>query len=153
MWLTRLIESKPLVCHHEYDPYCRKNIKLLAINQVYNHFRQTIIDSIIPTRPTCSQLIVCMNLSETVPLSIYVYIMHSALYGYRDAETSYCYIALFQWRHLQFASYIALYIVLFRNAISSDPKIEFAMPMSSSEIKFCKRVLHKYVQIYAYIPI
>ena len=39
---------------------------------------------------------------------------------------------------------------LFQNALSDNPKIDVAMPMPSSEIIFWKRILHKYVDIYAY---
>ena len=40
-----------------------------------------------------------------------------------------------------------------KNALSAIPKIDVVMPMPSSEIMFCKRALHKYVHVYAYIHI
>ena len=40
---------------------------------------------------------------------------------------------------------------LFQNALSTNPRIDFAMPMPSSEIMFWKRAFHKYVHIYAYV--
>ena len=46
--------------------------------------------------------------------------------------------------------YINIWRVLFQNAISTDPKIEFAMSMPHSGIMFDKRALHKYEHIYAF---
>ena len=37
---------------------------------------------------------------------------------------------------------------LFQSVLSTSPKIDAAMPMSSSEIMFWKRALHNYVHIY-----
>ena len=42
------------------------------------------------------------------------------------------------------------YVALFQNALSANSKIEFAIPMASSEIIFWKSILHKYVDKYAY---
>ena len=40
---------------------------------------------------------------------------------------------------------------LFQNMISANPKIEFVMSITSSEINFWKRSLHMYMYIYIYI--
>ena len=40
---------------------------------------------------------------------------------------------------------------LFQSAIIASPKIEFAMPMPSSELMFWKRTLHKYVHTDAFM--
>ena len=49
--------------------------------------------------------------------------------------------------------YIYTYInrVIFLNTISTNPKIEFALPMPNSEIMFWKRTLHKYTHIYTIV--
>ena len=45
------------------------------------------------------------------------------------------------------------YVALFQKALSADPKIEVAVAMPCSRIMFWKRVLRKYVNIYALIHI
>ena len=40
---------------------------------------------------------------------------------------------------------------LFLNALSTDPQIDVAMPMSSSEVMFWKSTFHKYVYIQKHI--
>ena len=40
---------------------------------------------------------------------------------------------------------------LVQNAISTDPKIEFELPMPSSEIILSKKAHHIYIYIYIYI--
>ena len=42
---------------------------------------------------------------------------------------------------------------LLKNVLSDHPKIEFAVAMSSLEMVFWKRALHKYEHMYAYIPL
>ena len=42
-----------------------------------------------------------------------------------------------------------IYEDLFQNALSTDPKMEFAMPVPSSQIMFWQRSFHGYVHIYA----
>ena len=50
--------------------------------------------------------------------------------------------------HIYICTYIYIRRALFQNTLNTNPKIDVALQMPSSEIMILKRALHKYVHIY-----